>query len=383
VLLLVGGGLLTLALVAAGVGWWAWNDLDSNIKTTKDFDKILTQRPEAIAGEDGKKPRNILIIGTDARLHTGSTGKGGPDYGRSDTTILLHISGGGKRAIAVSVPRDVMVDRPACRDRDDDSVIHPAASTQIWNAAYSLGGPACTIAQFEQMTGIRVTNYLVAKFQAVRDVAGALGGVPICMPYEVDDPVNKIYLPKGSYLAKGETAVSYVRVRYNIGNQGDLGRLKRQQVFLASMLNKASELGTVANPVKLYNFLDAATGSVITDGELGTLENLIGLQRQLKRIGLANVQFLTMPVGPFAPDPNRLAPGEDAPLLWQDLRTDRLLHGRFLEDVTSGTDVSDDGRASSSGMSLGDDSIQLTAAPTRDKGMSDEEAEALGLCPSS
>ena len=48
-----------------------------------------------------------------------------------------------------------MVDRPQCRSRDDEDEIVPAAKQQkIWNAAYAIGGAACTIAQFEQMTGM-------------------------------------------------------------------------------------------------------------------------------------------------------------------------------------------------------------------------------------
>ena len=383
---MVGVGLLTLLLVAAGIGWWAWRDLDSNIETSKDFDKILTERPELLVTKDDHKPRNILILGTDSR--EGQKAVGGSTPGLSDTTILLHISGDRRRASAISIPRDLIVDRPECRSKDDEDVILPARQNQMWNAAFTLGGPACTIAQFEQMTGVRVTNFLLTRFQAVKDVAGALGGVPICMPYEIDDPPNSIYLPKGSYDAKGDIAVSYVRVRYKIGNEGDLGRLKRQQVFLASMLNKASSLGTLANPKKLYDFLSAATGSVVTDPELGDLGTLIGLQRNLNRIGLNRVSFLTMPVGPYAPDPNRLAPGPDADLLWQDLRTDRRLHWRFLEDATRGTDVADDGTASPSSAPLQRDgvvvdTIRLAAAGLDDKGISDEEAEEFGLCPSS
>jgi LCP family protein required for cell wall assembly len=385
-LLVVGAGLLVIALVAAGIGWWAWRDLDSNIETSKDFEKILTERPQLLVTEDDKKPRNILILGTDSR--EGQEAVGGASPGLSDTTILLNISADRRRASAVSVPRDLIVDRPVCRSKNNEDVIFPAADNQMWNTAYALGGAACTIAQFEQMTGIRVTNFLLTRFQAVKDVAGALGGVPICMPYEIDDPANSIYLPEGRYDAKGDVAVSYVRVRYKIGNEGDLGRLKRQQVFLASMLNKASSLGTMANPMRFYDFLTAATRSVVSDPELGNLSDLIGLQRNLKRIGLDNVVFLTMPVGPYAPDPNRLAPGPDADLLWQDLRTDRRLHYRFIEDATKGTDVADDGAAVPSSTPVQRDGIvvdqiRLAAAPLRAEGISDEEAEEFGLCPSS
>lgn len=370
-----------IALGVAGTGWWAWRSLDAQIETSDDFEKILIDRPEQLVNDLGDEPLNILILGTDTR--EGQSYVGSTTPGLSDTTILLHVSADRRSATAVSIPRDLIVDRPECRSKDGSRTL-PAAEDQMWNAAFALGGAACTIAQFEQMTDIRVSNFLITRFQAVKDVADALGGVPICMPYEIDDSANDIYLPKGSYDATGNVAVSYVRVRFGIGNGGDLGRLKRQQIFLASMLNKASSLGTLANPKRFYDFLDAATQSVVSDPELGNLSNLIGLQRDLDRIGMKYVTFLTMPVAPYAPDPNRLSPGPDAEVLWNDLRRDQRLRYRFMEDSVSGADVDDTGGDSPSSAPLRDadgalvDSIALASETD---GISEAEAEEFGLCP--
>ena len=154
------------------------------------------------------------------------------------------------------------------------------------------------------------------------------------------------------------------------------------------MLNKASSLGTLANPVRFYDFLDAATSSIVSDPELGNLSNLIGLQRELKRIGLDNVNFLHRCRSlPYAPDPNRLAPGADAELLWEDLRTDSRLSYRFLEDATSGAEgdqFADEQPDSAPLIGEGGtvvDSAALTAsAPARSEAISDEEAEEFGFC---
>ena len=92
--------------------------------------------------------------------------------GGSDTTILLHLSADRKRAYGVSIPRDSMVDRPAC----DHGAI-PAQDYAQWNAAYAIGGPACTIQQFEQLTGIRIDHYLVVDFAGFKDMVDAVDGV--------------------------------------------------------------------------------------------------------------------------------------------------------------------------------------------------------------
>jgi len=114
-------------------------------------------------------------------------------------------------------------------------------------------------------------------------------------------------------------------VRHDISANGDIGRMRRQQAFLASMANKAISLGTLSNPVKLYNFLDAATKSLTTDPGLADLKELAGLANQLKSIGLDNIKFLTVPFETYEPDPNRLVWAPSAKKLWRRIQLDEPL----------------------------------------------------------
>ena len=98
-----------------------------------------------------------------------------------------------------------------------------------------------------------------------------------------------------------------MRVRHGIGApNGDIGRMKRQQAFIAAMVEKVVSKGTLANPVRLYRFLDAATQSLTTDTGFAHLKELASLGSSLKNIGLDNIQFITVPNQPYAADPNRL-----------------------------------------------------------------------------
>jgi len=323
---------LCLALLTVGTVLVASYRLADQIQTDDAFGDIVGPRPQQFVDPDGGKPVNILVLGEDSR--EGQSYVKGSTSGLSDTTILLHVSADRERAYGVSIPRDLMVDRPACKD-DATGETDPGASTVTWNEAFALGGAGCTVAQFEHMSGILVNHFLVLRFQAVKDIADALDGVPVCVPQTIDDPANQIYLPEGRYDAKGNVAVSYVRARYEIGSGSDVGRMKRQQVFLASMVRKATSTGTLVNPLRLYRTVDAATRSFVADPELGNVTNLVGLARTLRGIGLDNVQFLTMPIAPFSPDPNRLAAGPGAQQLWAELRRDEELDARFTRDATS------------------------------------------------
>ena len=318
---------ITLAVVLVAVltgGFLVYRHLEGNI-TALDTTKALgTDRPEAVELEDvEREPLNILLMGSDTREGQGNH-IGGESPGLSDTTILLHLSADRSHAYGVSLPRDAMVDRPTCLGKDG-ATTDPGGLSQF-NAAYAIGGPACTQRTVEQLTGIRIDHFVVIDFNGFKDMVDALGGVPVCVPEEVDDDFGHIQLPAGSYEVSGAQALDYVRVRHDLGSEnGDIGRMKRQQAFLASMANKAISLGTLANPVKLYSFLDAATKSLTTDPELASLKELSSLARQVKGIGLENIKFLTVPFESYEPDPNRLVWAPEAEQLWDRLRMDRPL----------------------------------------------------------
>jgi LCP family protein required for cell wall assembly len=315
-------------LAVAGSLFLVYRHLEGNITISQGFQQITEPRPEEVEVEGPKKPLNILILGSDTRA--GQSDVLGETPGLSDTTILLHLSADRERAYGVSIPRDLMVPRPQCQGRDGESTV-PAAGIAQWNDAFALGGEACTIAQFEKMSDLRVNHFVVVDFNGFKSMVDALGGVPVCVPKEVNDPIGDIYLPAGSYEVTGNQALNYVRVRHEISDNGDIGRMRRQQAFLASMVNKAVSAGTLLNPPRLIRFLNAGTKSLTTDPGLSDLRDLIGLAQEVRGIGLNRVQFFTVPFGAYEPDPNRLALAEGADLLWQQLRRDVPLDRQFTQ----------------------------------------------------
>ncbi len=105
------------------------------------------------------------------------------------------------------------------------------------------------------------------------------------------------------------------------------------------MANEAISAGTLANPVKLYKFLDAATKSLSTDEGLNSLKELIGLARQLRDIGLENIQFLTVPFEPYPPDHNRLVWAPEAKKLWRRIEHDKPLPDKLEKTVITAADT--------------------------------------------
>jgi LCP family protein required for cell wall assembly len=256
-------------------------------------------RPEATQSLD------VLLIGSDTRegdsaefQGTGADAVGGA---RSDTTVLVHLARGAKKALLVSFPRDLWVDLPSCQ-RPGRSPSTPVRGR--FNRAFTIGGASCTAKVVEQLTDIRVDDYVQVDFASFRTIVDALGGVPFCTPVPLSDPFvprrgttpghgTGLDLPAGTTTLDGDTALALVRARYGIGDGSDLGRIQRQQQFLGAVVRRATSTKLLLNPPRLFRFLDTASKSVTTGGmKLGGLRDLAG---RLKGLDPGKVTFVTVP----------------------------------------------------------------------------------------
>ncbi|MFJ2604075.1 LCP family protein [Streptomyces sp. NPDC087425] len=332
-------GLSLLVLVAAGGGWLSLR-LNGNI-TTFGSDGVSDDRPDAGSSQG----ENILVIGSDARTGGNAALGGGDraDVGRSDTSFLLHIYADHRHALAVSIPRDTLVTIPPCK-LPDGTWTTTRADT-MFNAAYSVGqtaqgNPACTQNTVEQLTGLRVDHTVVVDFKGFARLTEVVGGVRVCLPQDVyQKDLNPNRATRGDLLFKegeqnvsGEKALDYVRIRHGLGDGSDIGRIKRQQAFVASLLKKVKSDGLT--PAKLLPLADAATESLTVDAGLGTADKLISFAMSLKDVDLHNTKFVTVP---WRYEGSRVAVVEpDADALWAALKADRTLDGK---DAGGGTNT--------------------------------------------
>ncbi|WP_308356445.1 LCP family protein [Streptomyces sp. ODS05-4] len=320
-------------LAAAGGGWWVYRKLDGNITTdtsaAAELERYERERPASTV----RGARNILLLGSDSRAGAGNSAYG-RDKGtqRSDTAILVHLAADRRSATAVSLPRDLMVRTPSCRDREGGA--EPAAFAQL-NKAFEVGGAACTIRTLEKLTGIRVDHHIVVDFQGFKQMVDAVGGVRVCVRQAIHDPDAKVDLKAGPHTLDGEQALGYVRARKTLGNGSDTARMDRQQQFLGALVNKVQSNGVLLNPTRLYPVLDAATRSLTTDPGLDSLKDLYDLTRAMRGVPTEKVQFLTVPRRPYRADANRdelVQPQANA--LFQRLRADQPVAVTPEEDGT-------------------------------------------------
>ncbi len=295
------GCAVLLALAGAG-GWGYVRYLDDNIRHG-----ALSFGDQGRASSDaaGHTALNILLIGSDSRDTAadlklgGARGSvGGPVH--ADVEMLLHVSADRSNASLLSIPRDTMVDIPACTDPKTGKVYPESPHEQITDSL-AHGGPGCTVYTWHQLTGIHIDHYMMVDFGGVVSMADAVGGVPVCTTGNVADPYSHLRLTRGRHVVKGVQALEWLRTRHGFGDGSDLYRTQTQHMYLTSMLRRLRSAGTMTDPGKVLALADAATRALTVDDGLDSVGKLAGLADQLKGLQPERLTTVTMP---YAADPD-------------------------------------------------------------------------------
>ncbi|CAM5523327.1 LCP family protein [Streptomyces abikoensis] len=280
-----------VVLAASGLGHAVVTGIDHRIERVDPF-RGLSNRPPVVAS----KGMNILLVGTDARDRIDPAERrryhlGGAACHCTDTVMLLHLSAARDRVSVISLPRDSYAEIPAHVDRAGrPRPAHP----QKLNAAYAEGGPGLTVRTVEQLTGVHVDHYLEVDFISFMRTVDVVGGVQVCSARPLKDPYSGLDLPSGTSTLNGGQALQYVRSRH-LDGASDLGRMQRQQRFLAALLHTATDGGALLNPVKFQQVAATLLDSVRADRGFDG-ETLIGLGRAMKNLSPASAEFVSVPV---------------------------------------------------------------------------------------
>jgi LCP family protein required for cell wall assembly len=293
----------TLVMALTGTAWGLYRDVTAGITTT-----------DVIAGGGDGGDLNILLVGVDSR--TDAHGRplppevqrmlsSGPDTGvlNSDTIILLHVPEGGGAATAFSIPRDAYVNIPGYR-RDKINAAYPATKALAAERLVAEGvkdaaqveaesakeGRSTLIRTVENLTGQTIDHYAEINLLGFHNLTTAIGGVDVCLRGPVDDPLSGAHFPAGPQTISGTDALAFVRQRHGLPD-GDLSRIRRQQVFLAAVADKILAGGAVTDPARLSALVEVAQQSLVIDEGW----DLLGFAQQAADLAAGNLQFVTIP----------------------------------------------------------------------------------------
>lgn len=202
---------------------------------TEPMDRIIENPAWNLPAENEQGVRNILLIGTDARVQD--------EDSRSDAIILCSVCPKQRRIYLTSILRDCYVEIPGY------------GKNRI-NHAYQMGGPKLLIETIEQNFHIRVDNYAKVDFFSFVEIIDRIGGVEINVTADEVQYVNGYlteinrllgidaedgFLPgEGVYTLNGRQALAYSRIRY-IGT--DFARTERQRTVIQAAVKKLKSAG--------------------------------------------------------------------------------------------------------------------------------------------
>lgn len=264
--------------------------------------------------EDIDGPINVLLVGSDTREGQGSTAYGPVGSALADVIILLHISRDRQNAVAMSIPRDLMVAVPSCPNPEGGDP-YPARDFAQINSTMTKAGPACTLLAVQQLTGVTIPYLAVIDFKGVIAMSEAIGGVDVCVATTIDDEYTDLYLEPGEHNLIGDEALAFLRTRHGVGDGSDLARISNQQVFLTSLVRKLKDEGALTNPFTMFRLGTAALSNMTLSKSLTDLGVIFGLAKQVNDVDLNKITFIKLPVydldgeyaGRVAPSPERAA----------------------------------------------------------------------------
>ena len=218
---------------------------------------------------------NILVLGVDERAD---------DVGRSDTSFVVTLDTEAKKITVLSIPRDSRV-KIAGHGWDK------------FNHAFAFGGLPLSKSTAENLLGVSIQYTVTIDFKGFMRMIDALGGITIDVekrmrysdPYD-DDGGLVIDLYPGVQRLSGKEAIKYVRYR---DEEGDIGRVARQQKFLKALLKELASPQTV---VRLPELAKEFYGAVKTDMPLSKILKLLPAVQEAASSGLATA---TVPGAPL------------------------------------------------------------------------------------
>ena len=224
-------------MVLLGTGY-AWQNL-------KSFTDNLTTTDVIGAGAGGEKPADgaidILMVGMDSR--TDAKGNplpqqildelqaGGSDDGglNTDTLILMHIPNDGKKAVAMSFPRDsyVKIANGYGRHKINSAFAYGKndAAADLQNKGLNaqqvelqskMAGAKNLIATIQDLTGTTIDHYAEINLVGFYDITKAVGGVDVCLTEATQDDFSGANFAAGPQTIEGKDALAFVRQRHGL-----------------------------------------------------------------------------------------------------------------------------------------------------------------------
>ena len=219
---------------------------------------------------------------------------------RTDVIFVLNYNSETGKSRVISIPRDTKViwtDKQ--REKMEEYKGYSVSVSKINEMTSYVGIDHIrefTIDEIENMLGIQIDNYVIITIDAFKQIVDAIGGVEVDVPVLNGDGLHyddnyaglHIHLEPGLQVLNGEQAEGLVRFRKGYV-EGDVGRIKTQQLFLEAFAKKITSPGIIT---KLPSIINTIFKTVTTDIRLGDIPQYLPY---LKSMDSNNLSFNIIP----------------------------------------------------------------------------------------
>ncbi len=265
-------------------------------------------------GQAADGATDILLVGSDSRSDAEGNAltpdeinmlrAGDEENDNTDTIMVIRIPNDGSSATAVSIPRDTYIHDAKNGNMKINGVYGTYKNEKKAELSQKGGiegaklekeskeaGQRALMDTVSNLSGIKIEHYAEVGLLGFVLLTDAVGGVDVCLNEAVDDEFSGAKFKAGRQTLNGPDALSFVRQRHGLP-RGDLDRVVRQQVFMASIVNKVLSSGTLSSPSKFADLSEAVRRSVKLDANLDPAQFAV----QMQNLAGGNVQFSTIPV---------------------------------------------------------------------------------------
>ncbi len=198
------------------------------------------QNQQSSGGSLFSPSRDLLFLGLDEREGSGEF------KGRTDTILILHIGGWGKKDSLISIPRDTRVD------------LESYGWNKI-NAAYVYGGADMIVNEIYELTAINIDRTMIINFDGFKRIIDILGGVEIEVTEPMHDPLSGADFEPGTYNMDGDQALSFARCRATA--RADIDRIGRQQYIIKEIIRQKANIAIIPKLPQIIKVLNEETVS--------------------------------------------------------------------------------------------------------------------------
>ena len=274
--------LITLAVIGIAVGAFVFIYNNSMLDNSGILDKKVDEDPIN---------KTVAVFGVDE------------DGYRTDVIFVVNFNSATGRTRIISVPRDTKVEWTDEMQTEMEAIKGYSVSVSKINEMTSYVGieniKDFTIQEIEDITGLQIDNYVIVTIDAFKQIVDDIGGVEVDVPalngdglhYDDNAQDLHIHLNPGLQTLNGEQAEGLMRFRKGYA-EGDLGRIKTQQIFLEAFAKK------IASPEIITKLPAIATTVMQTVTTDVTLSEALGYIPYLKNLNPNDLKSEVLPGEP-------------------------------------------------------------------------------------